>query len=275
MPGSPALSGVAELAAQFDDFLVDLWGVIHDGEAPYAGVVDALERLARHGDKRVLFVTNTSRAGDAVVETLESLGIARALFFDVVSSGDVTRDAIAARDPAVFERLPSDPRCFHHGDASFVPWLFELGLPMTDDVDASDLLVASGAPHDEPRLEAARTLLASAAARDVPLVCTNPDRVIPKGESTLLGPGAIAAAYRELGGCVFLYGKPHAPIYAEAKRRLLTEKPRRVVAIGDLVETDIAGARAAAIPSVLVTRGARAATAASVAPDMTLEWFRW
>lgn len=269
------LSGVGELAAQYDDFLVDLWGVIHDGEAPYAGVIDALERLAMHGGKRVLFLTNTSRAGDAVIATLDSLGIARELFFDVVSSGDVTRDALAARDPAVFERIPRDARCFHHGDESFVPWLFELGLPITDDIDACDLVVASGAPHHDGRLARAKTLLASAAARDVPLVCTNPDRVIPKGESTLLGPGAIAAAYRELGGRVFLYGKPYAPIYEEAKRRLVTKAPRRVVAIGDLVETDIAGARAAGIPSVLVTRGARAPESGPVLPDMTLAWFRW
>lgn len=267
------LSGVAELAAQYDDFLVDLWGVIHDGEAPYAGVIEALERLE---GKRVLFVTNTSRAGDAVIATLESLGITRDLFFDVVSSGDVTRAALAARDPAVFDGLPSHPRCFHHGDASFVPWLFELGLSITEDIDACDLVVASGAPHHDARLGEARALLASAAARDLPLVCTNPDRVIPKGETTLLGPGAVAGAYRELGGRVFLYGKPYAPIYEEAKRRLLGAQPRRVVAIGDLMETDIAGARAAGIPAVLVTRGAPVPASPTAAPpDMVLEWFRW
>jgi HAD superfamily hydrolase (TIGR01459 family) len=269
------LSGVAELADRFDDFLVDLWGVIHDGEAPYEGVVDALERLAETGDKRVLFVTNTSRAGTAVIVTLAAMGIERGLFFDVVSSGDVTRDALAARDPAVFQTLPSDPRCLHHGDASFVPWLFELGLPMVDDIDACDLIVASGAPRDESTLAEARTLLASAAARDVPLVCTNPDRVIPKGGVTILGPGAVAVAYRELGGRVFLYGKPHAPIYDEAKRRLRAEGARRVVAIGDLVETDIEGASAAGIRSVLVTRGACGPESTSVAPDMILERFRW
>jgi len=266
------VSGVAELAAQYDDFLVDLWGVIHDGEAPYAGVIDALERLE---GKRVLFVTNTSRAGDAVIATLESLGISRDLFFDVVSSGDVTRAALAARDPAVFAGVPRDPRCFHHGDAAFVPWLFELGLSITEDVDTCDLVVASGAPHHDARLGEARALLASAATRDVPLVCTNPDRVIPKGDTTLLGPGAIAGAYRELGGRVFLYGKPHAPIYDEAKRRLATKEPRRVVAIGDLLETDVAGARAAGIASVLVLRGASAPESPPLTPDMTLEWFRW
>ncbi|MBS2013593.1 MAG: TIGR01459 family HAD-type hydrolase [Deltaproteobacteria bacterium] len=272
------LRGVAELAERYDDFLVDLWGVIHDGEAPYPGAVDALERLAQTEGKRVLFVTNTSRAGAAVITTLDTLGIGRHLFFDVVSSGDVTRAALAARDPVVFGALPSPPRCLHYGDDGFVPWLFELHLPMVDDVDACDLVVASGAPHDTSTLARVSKHLAAAAARGVPLVCTNPDRVIPKGESTTLGPGAVAAAYRDLGGRVFLYGKPHAPIYEEARRRLASSSaaPGRMVAIGDLVETDIAGARGAGIPSVLVTRGRSGVVeSAEITPEMVIERFRW
>lgn len=237
---------------------------MHDGRRPYDGVVDALTRVAALGDKRVLFVTNTSRARDAVIATLvDVMGIDRALFFDVVSSGDVTRTAL----------LSETGRCFHYGDPSFVPWLFDLPFPVVDDVSQADFVVASGAPRDDAGLEEARVLLAPAAARGLRLVCTNPDEVIPNASGDTLGPGAVARAYRELGGEVFLYGKPYAPIYEEVRRRLGNDPSRRVVAIGDLVETDIRGARAAGIPSVLVTRGRKVDDAALA--DMTIERFAW
>jgi HAD superfamily hydrolase (TIGR01459 family) len=230
----------------------------------------------------VVFVTNTSRAAAAVIETLVvRMGIDRALFHDVVSSGDVTRDALAARDPAVFAGLPSSPRCFHHGDPSFVPWLFELPFVFTDDLADADFIVASGAPHDDAGLGSARVLLGPAAARGVPLVCTNPDAVIPNDAGDTLGPGAVARVYADLGGATFLYGKPFAPIYAEARRRLgiAPGRPgrpgRRLVAIGDLVETDIRGARTAGIPSVLVTRGRAIAPPSDAAPDETIDRFVW
>lgn len=256
-----------DIADSFDDFLVDIWGVVHDGERAYPGVVDALERL-RDAEKRVLFVTNTSRARDAVIETLvEKMGIDRALFFDVVSSGDVTRDALAV--------LPWKPRCFHYGDASFVPWLFELPFAFTESVAEADLIVASGAPRDEVNLEAARDLLASAAMRGVRLVCTNPDEVIPSAAGgTTIGPGAVARVYAEAGGPITLYGKPYAPIYAAARRRLGEDADRRIVAIGDLLETDIAGAKAVGLPSILVTRG-RKMVFADVVPDVEIDRFVW
>jgi ribonucleotide monophosphatase NagD (HAD superfamily) len=100
----------------------------------------------------------------------------------------------------------------------------------------------------------------------------------------------VAAAYAELGGPTFLYGKPHPPIYAAARGRL-GAPPARVVAIGDLLDTDVRGARGARIASALVTAtgghaaelgpapGARALdalfVAAGVAPDMVLARFAW
>jgi HAD superfamily hydrolase (TIGR01459 family) len=263
------IAGIRDLAPRFDDFLVDIWGVVHDGGRPYDGVLDALERL-HAAEKRVLFVTNTSRAAAAVIDILVgTMGVDRGLFLDVVSSGDVTRDALA--------ELPPGMRCFHHGDPSFVPWLFELPFVFTEDVAEAELVVASGAPRTETNLDAARTLLAPAAARRVRLVCTNPDEVIPdRAGATTIGPGAVARVYAELGGPVTLYGKPYAPIYAEARRKLGDDAKRRMVAIGDLPETDIRGARTAGIPSVLVTRGRPVpSTPADSAPDMVVDRFVW
>ena len=160
-----------------------------------------------------------------------------------------------------------------------------------DDVADADLVVATGAPRDDAALPSVCAQLAPTAARGVPLVCTNPDRVIPTATGLALGPGAVAAAYAELGARVFLYGKPHAPIYAAARRQLGELPMERVLAIGDLLDTDIRGARAAGIASVLITAtGGHAHTlgpapsaaaldalwaAAGVAPDLVLARFSW
>lgn len=269
---------------------MDLWGVIHDGQRPFAGAAHALEELSAAG-RQVVFVTNSSRSGALVTDMLSGMGIRRELYQGVVSSGDVTRAALVARDAAVFARLPPNPRCFHTGDAAFVPWLFELELTFVDELAEADLIVATGTVAGEAALGRQALHLAPAAARGVPLVCTNPDRVIPTAAGLTLGPGAVAAAYAELGGEVFLYGKPHAPIYAAARRLVADCASARLVAVGDLLATDIRGARDAGIACVLTTgtgghahalgeAPSRAAldalwASAGVAPDFVLPRFAW
>lgn len=246
------LPGLRALLPSFDAFLVDLWGVVHDGDQPFEGVVATLEALAAGGHP-VLFVTNTSRLADAVARTLEGMGIGRALYTDIVTAGDVTRQALATRDAAVFAGLPSAPRCFHFGDPDFVPWLFELGLAFTDDAAAADLVLATGTVPNDRALRELGDRLGPLAARGAPLVCTNPDRLIPTARGAKLGPGAVARHYAERGGRVFLYGKPHAAIYEEARRRL--GGASRILALGDMLETDVRGAQGAGHASALVLGG--------------------
>ncbi|AKV02216.1 HAD superfamily protein involved in N-acetyl-glucosamine catabolism [Labilithrix luteola] len=244
---------VLSLRADYDAFLIDVWGVLHRGESLFEGVAEVIDELASTG-ARVVFLSNSSRLGTTMAESLVQLGIRRDAFDGVVSSGDVTREALERRAPELFAALGPSPRAFHLGNPAFVPWLFELGLDFTEDEREAELLVATGTVKDLDELAHARERLRPLAARNVPLVCTNPDRVVPMGEKLAIGPGAVAAEYASLGGRTFLYGKPHAPIYREALARVGVS-PARVVAIGDTMETDIAGARAASIASVLVTSG--------------------
>lgn len=288
-----AALALRDLAPTFDAFFVDVWGVLHDGERPFPSVIATLQALADAG-RPVVLITNTSRLGDAVTQTLtDTMGIDRALFHDVVTAGDVTRTALEGGDPALAAALAIMPHCYHFGNPSFVPWLFEMGLAFTDDVDAADLILATGAVDDDAALAAACTLLEPAAARKVPLVCTNPDRIIPTADGPRFGPGAVARAYAELGEArVYQYGKPHAAIYAEARRRLGENAAERILAIGDTLETDIRGAKDAGHASALITgSGVHAAelrgggtgddvrnalfAREGVTPDFVLERFEW
>ncbi|HEU4408488.1 MAG TPA: TIGR01459 family HAD-type hydrolase [Polyangiaceae bacterium] len=262
------VADVLELRREYDDFLVDLWGVVHDGERLFAGARATLEALAESG-ARVLFLTNSSRLGPRVAESLVAMGLRREMFVDVVSSGDVTRAALAARDPRPFGASPDAARVLHVGRASFVPWLFELGLAFVREPQRANLVVATGTVAGEAELDGLRRTLAPLAERGTPLVCTNPDRLIPSSAGLTLGPGAVAHAYASLGGPTFLYGKPHPPIYRAALARL-GRPAAGVVAVGDTIETDIAGARRASLASVLVTTGVHAAELGEAPGDAAL-----
>jgi HAD superfamily hydrolase (TIGR01459 family) len=282
------LSGLRDLRGRFDSLLVDLWGVIHDGERLYPSVTRALAELSAHRID-VVFLSNSSREGHHLTALLGELGVPRDLFTGVVSSGDVTRAALRARDPAVFSNLPRRPRCHHVGDAAFVPWVLELELDFVDAAADADLVIATGTVPDEAALPLALRPLAPLAARGVPLVCANPDRVVETSSGRLLPAGALAHAYAALGGPTFLYGKPHAPIFTAARRRLPSSE--RLAVVGDLLETDVRGARAAGLFGVLVTgTGVNAAllgdapseetlssltSAAGITPDATLPRFAW
>lgn len=253
MPGVRRLAAVTDLVGEHEGFLIDLWGVVHDGEVLGEGVRDAIVELAARG-ARICFLSNTSRLGSDVAAELVTMGIPRETFLDVVSSGDVTREALVSRDEAVFARCPASPRVLHVGNLAYVPWLHETGLEIVLEAERAELVIATGSSSGEGALAEVRARLAPLAPRGVPLVCTNPDRLIPSRRGLGIGPGAIAHAYAELGGATFLFGKPHPPIYRAALARLGCA-PDRVVAIGDMLETDIAGARRASIASVLVTTG--------------------
>lgn len=261
------LEDVLALRPDHDGFLVDLWGVIHDGERLEEGVREALVALAASG-ARVLFLSNSSRLGELLTEGLVAMGVPREAFLGTVSSGDVTRAALARRDPDVFAGMrveSGSPRVLHVGNAGFVPWLFELGLDFCEHPEEADLVIATGTVPGDAALAELRERLAPLAARGTPLVCTNPDRVLPTRGTLALAPGAVAHAYEMLGGRTFLYGKPHPPIYRGALARLGVAHDR-VVAIGDMIDTDVRGARAAGLASVLVTTGVHAAELGE-APD--------
>jgi HAD superfamily hydrolase (TIGR01459 family) len=136
--------------------------------------------------------------------------------------------------------------------------------PVIAPLEAADYIVCTGPFDDETETpEDYRDMLKQACARNLPLVCANPDIVVERGDRLIYCAGAIAELYRELGGEVIFYGKPHRPIYERAmtiaqERRGTPTAPGHVLAIGDSVRTDLAGAHNFGIDCLFVTRGIHA-----------------
>lgn len=244
------LAGVRDLTDQFDGFIVDLWGVVHDGCRLFHGVKDALGQL-RALNRKVIFVTNSSRRIDALSSMLEDFGINQTYYHSIMSSGEAAFAALSDPDNALLRQLGC--RCFPIGEQEDGKWVEALKFELVGDINNADFILAFGLLPDNKTVNDYIPLLDRAKKRKLTLVCANPDRNVEIAGSRRLAAGAIADAYVDFGGPTVRFGKPDPAIY-EACFSTLSNVPRnRIVAIGDSLATDIAGAARLGLFTVLVT----------------------
>jgi HAD superfamily hydrolase (TIGR01459 family) len=252
------LPGISALCDHYDDFILDLWGVVHDGATPYPGALDCLRRMSE-ADKGVVMLSNAPRRAKTVIERMEEIGIERGLYGQVVSSGELAYRALKKRDDPWHARLGR--KCLHVGPARDDGILDGLDLEMVSAPEEAGFVLLTGPWRDDERREDYDRVLDLCAGRGLPMVCANPDLEVIRGGKRIVCAGTLAAHYETLGGDVYYHGKPHAPAY-EACLKLFGAGAevdgRRVLGVGDSLHTDIAGAEAAGLDSVLVTSGIHA-----------------
>ncbi|MGO4527128.1 TIGR01459 family HAD-type hydrolase [Microvirga sp. 2MCAF35] len=245
--------GLRSLADRYDLVLCDVWGVLHNGVKAYETASDALTRF-RAGGGRVVLVSNAPRPGASVGTQLDGFGVPRTAYDAIVTSGDLTRLAIE-------ERID---RIVHHiGPPRDMPIYDGLAVRFGS-VEEADYVVCSGFDNDEEEtVEDYRPQLEAMLRRDLLMVCANPDLIVERGHMILPCAGTIALAYEEMGGKVFYAGKPHGPVYdralsvaAELSGRAVAKE--RVLAVGDAIRTDIAGAVGYGIDALMIARGIHA-----------------
>jgi HAD superfamily hydrolase (TIGR01459 family) len=242
-----------DLVDNVDVLLSDIWGVVHNGLVAFPEACEALHTFRSRGGT-VILITNAPRPADSVQRQLRKLGVADDTYDAIVSSGDLTRHYVAGHPGRkVFWLGPERDNSIYRGLD-----------PVLSPLEQADYIVCTGLLDDETETpEDYRGMLLKARERKLPLICANPDIVVERGDRLIYCAGAIAELYRELGGEVIFYGKPHRPIYERAmaliaERRGHVTELRRVLAIGDSVRTDLAGARGFGIDCLFVTRGIHA-----------------
>lgn len=246
MPDAP-LPGLAAIADDYDAILCDVWGVVHNGVAAYEGAADALSRFRAMG-KTVILMTNAPRPAPPIVEQLRALGVPETAFDEVVSSGEVVRRHL--KDAGY--------RHAHHIGPERDHSLFEsVGLPFSDDPDRADVIVATDLRDNDDSPEDYREELAALVGHPAPFVCANPDIIVERGGRLIYCGGSLARVFEEAGGTALQFGKPHKPIYDLSRERVQAINPgaARLLAIGDGLPTDIAGANAHGLDVLFVTNG--------------------
>lgn len=246
-PDIPIVSGIAGLAAGRKAWIVDIWGVMHNGARAFPQAVEACRQFRRAGGT-VLLLSNAPRPFPDVVKHLRQLGVADDAYDGGVTSGDVTRALMAG------ER----GRAFLHIGPERDNGLFEgLEVRKTGARDA-DAILCSGLWDDTRETpDDYVQLFEPLLARGLPMICANPDIKVERGDTLIYCAGALAQRYGEMGGKVTYAGKPHRPAYEAAFARLAEMRGApvpigEVIAIGDGVETDIRGGCGAGIDTVMI-----------------------
>ena len=240
-----------QISKGYDVVLCDVWGVVHNGVSAYPEAATALE-AARDAGLAVVLITNSPRPSQSVVDQLRTIGVPDATYDRIVTSGDVTRDLIAAGPKKVFLLGPDRDMTLFEG----------LGTERVGEENA-EVIVCTGFFDDETETpDDYLEMLTAFAARNVPLICANPDLVVERGHRMIPCAGAVAALYNRLGGETSVAGKPHKPIYDAAiasARKLHGEfSLDRVIAIGDGMPTDVRGALDYGLDLLYISHGIHA-----------------
>lgn len=249
-PAIPLLTSIAPVAAGTGAWLVDIWGVMHNGVVPFYDACKACQSFRDSGGIVVL-VSNSPRPNDSVAAQLDAIGVPRTCWDAIVTSGDVARTLIAQ-----YRGRP----VLHIGPQRDLPTLAGLDLQLVD-AAAAEAIVCTGLYDDETETPADYAeLLVRCHSRGLTMVCANPDLRVERGGRMIYCAGAVARAYEDIGGRVDYAGKPYLPIYDLTFATLEKLKPgssdrAALLAIGDGIGTDIAGAANAGVRAVFIASG--------------------
>jgi HAD superfamily hydrolase (TIGR01459 family) len=250
------IDGMHALAPDYDGFILDLWGVVHDGIAPFPGVIDCMERLISAG-KRVVLLSNAPRRADDVVRRIASIGVPEGLYHAVMSSGEETWQHLQRRDDPFYAALGR--RCLHIGSERDLEIREGLDLEFVATPDEANFILNTGPANWKDTIADYAPILDASRRHGLAMVCANPDLVVIHNGRPALCAGALAEHYQSIGGHVRWHGKPYPSVYDACLALLGISERSRILAIGDSLRTDIAGAGAAGIDSLLIAGGVHAA----------------
>ncbi|MDE2336667.1 MAG: TIGR01459 family HAD-type hydrolase [Alphaproteobacteria bacterium] len=253
------ISGLAEVAGLYDGVILDLWGVVHDGVAPFPDTLPTLAALKK-AKRKVWLLSNAPRRAAVIAARLEEMGIAPDMYGGLLTSGEASWQAL--RD-GLLEQWGK--RCLHIGSPMRDHSLYDgLDIEIVADPARADFILNSGVEDFSDPADKYMPLLKDCFAHNLPMLCANPDKIVHVQEQLVVCAGTLAESYALMGGEVLYYGKPYRGVYSRCLRDMGTD---RVLAVGDAMQTDIAGATGAGLDSVLVTSGIHRAAFSPAAPQ--------
>ncbi|MGH1376640.1 MAG: TIGR01459 family HAD-type hydrolase [Alphaproteobacteria bacterium] len=249
--------GLSDISDSYSGFIIDQWGVLHDGEEVYDGVIECLRNL-KERQKYIIILSNSGKRAQINQERLADLGIGPNLYNQIITSGEVTWQGLHHQDQGYFKDIGK--KCVvisRGGDRSIVDGL---DITVVDDPKDADFLIISGTDAPHKTLEDYEPLMKQCARYNLKAICANPDSLGIMGSMSIMGPGTLAARYKDFGGIVEYIGKPHQMIFNHCIRVLQEHDiyPGQTVMIGDTMAHDILGGSLVNIDTCLVKNGIHA-----------------
>ncbi|MDA7606775.1 TIGR01459 family HAD-type hydrolase [Pelagibacteraceae bacterium] len=233
------LNHLSEIYENYDTYIIDLWGVIHNGVILHRKAIEAVENLIQR-KKKVIFLTNAPRPCEEVKKFLRNLKINEELLENVVSSGEAAMQSLKEKKYGEF--------FFHLGPEKDDSIFFNIKEKRTS-IEKCNFILCTGVldTHEED-IDYYKNLLKNYISKK--LICTNPDLIVHRGNIVEYCAGTIAQVFETLGGQVIYFGKPYKEIY-----NMCFSANEKVIAIGDNLNTDIRGANNMNIDSIFISNG--------------------
>jgi HAD superfamily hydrolase (TIGR01459 family) len=244
--------GMYELMDSYDGFIMDQWGVLHNGLHPYDGVIDTLNHLKQR-KKQVVILSNSAKRADDNIERLKKLGIRHGQYQAVVSAGEVTWQGLKEQKDPPFKNLGQ--RCYLISRPDDKSLLQGLDIELVTDIEQAQFILITSYDQATTKMEDLEPVFKRASAKRIPMICANPDLITVYGHERAVGPGAVANRYHELGGAVHFIGKPHKMIFRYCLGLFDGVIPSRILVIGDSIQHDIAGGVGADLDTAFITSG--------------------
>ncbi|MCK0149208.1 TIGR01459 family HAD-type hydrolase [Marivita sp. S6314] len=255
------IDSILTVADQFDAIVFDQFGVLHNGTSPYPHAIQALDRL-RQTRCQLAVLSNSGKRADLNLQRITAMGFEPGTFVQVMTSGEAAWQDLHARQTG----LTLFPITASQEDAHI--WAGDLTVTFSPDIAKADAILLMGLP-DHGDHTAAHAALDHALAHDLPVLCSNPDRAAPRADGkTVISPGTPAHAFRDKGGTVTFYGKPHLPVFDALQRTLNIKNPKKILMVGDSPEHDIAGAHTAGWSSLFISGGLHAGSSGNLFCDI-------
>lgn len=242
------IQSLKEIAVKYDGFIVDIWGVIHDGFNLYPAIVPLFEWLKKN-DKKIVLLSNSPRLQHFAKEKLCAMSLPSQFYDEIYTAGEDCHRALRDRNTSIYQSLGEN---LYLIGRDYDRPLFS-GLPYIEvnTIQEADFLLVTGAPND---LEGYYSILKTALIRKLPLICANADRYALEGQKKVICAGKIAETYEQMGGKSYYHGKPARDFYRPVLDFLSMPK-ERILAIGDSLTTDILGANTIGCDSLLILSG--------------------
>ena len=250
MPAPRLISGLAELAPHYDALICDIWGVVHNGHAPFVEAAAALKRFrAERGP--VVLLTNAPRTAQSVADQFHAIGVPDDCYDAIITSGDAAREDLMAR---ITQK--GSVALYYVGPERDTSLFAGLAVTRTGIAEA-DVALSTGLVDDLTETpDDYSDILAAMKQKTLSLICANPDLKVHRGTQLCWCAGALARDYEAIGGDVIYYGKPKAAIYDIARHALKrVGEAKRILAIGDGLVTDVRGANQAGLDVLFIADG--------------------
>ena len=248
---------ISDIANDFDTFIIDLWGVMHNGKESFPKAIKCVDELYKL-KKNLIIISNSSQKNEKILVDLEKLGFNINLFNRILTSGQAVWEELKKPTLAWSKKLGEN--CYHLTNdlkKSKNNLLQGLNKKIVNDINKANFIIGSSADPFKPILEYV-PILQKAYSKKLPFICVNPDyESVEKDNNNKrkICMGAIAKLYESIGGEVFILGKPSDFIYKKATLFIDNFDKKRTIAIGDSLSHDIYGAYNFGIKSIFISSG--------------------